>query len=90
MPTYEYETIPAAPGQRVRRFELYQPITASALTTDPETGAAVRRVISGGLGIFIDASPASDVPPCFSGASDPSESCAQPQMGCQGGRCALR
>jgi len=55
MPTYVYETIPANPKQQPRRFEVEQRMSAAALTTDPETGLPVRRVISGGLG-FIGAS----------------------------------
>ncbi len=50
MPTYLYETVPAA-GEAARRFELRQHIDEPALGTDPETGEPVRRVISGGLGI---------------------------------------
>jgi predicted nucleic acid-binding Zn ribbon protein len=49
MPTYVYETIPKNPGATPRRFEVRQAIADPPLTADPETGAPVRRVISGGL-----------------------------------------
>lgn len=49
MPTYTYETIPDA-GAPVRRFEVRQSMNDAPLTEDPETGAPVRRVISGGRG----------------------------------------
>ncbi len=49
MPTYEYETISADP-KKVRRFEVQQRMSEAPLTKDPETGEAVQRVISGGLG----------------------------------------
>ncbi len=46
MPTYVYETL----GEEKRRFEIRQSMTEPALTTDPETGEPVRRVIVGGYG----------------------------------------
>lgn len=49
MPTYVYETVPAKPGQGVRRFEFKQSMKDEPLTRDPETGLPVRRVISGGF-----------------------------------------
>ena len=48
MPTYVYET--TNPKTPVRRFEVRQSMKDAPLTTDPETGEPVRRVISGGLG----------------------------------------
>jgi hypothetical protein len=51
MPTYLYETLPGA-GARARRFELRQRFDEPALTSDPLTGEAVQRVISGGLGVL--------------------------------------
>jgi predicted nucleic acid-binding Zn ribbon protein len=51
MPTYVYETIPAA-GGRAKRFEVSQRMSEAPLTTHPETGEPVRRVISGGLGVL--------------------------------------
>ena len=53
MPTYIYETIPAA-GEDPLRFEVEQRMSAPALTTHPETGAPVRRVVTGGAGILCD------------------------------------
>lgn len=49
MPTYIYETIPDNPRVTPRRFEVRQGIDEAPLAADPETGAPVRRVISGGL-----------------------------------------
>jgi predicted nucleic acid-binding Zn ribbon protein len=49
MPTYVYETIPKTPASTPHRFEVRQAIGDPPLTADPETGAPVRRVISGGL-----------------------------------------
>ena len=51
MPTYVYETIPAA-GEEPVRFEVEQRISAPALTAHPDTGVPVRRVVSGGAGIL--------------------------------------
>jgi predicted nucleic acid-binding Zn ribbon protein len=48
MPTYIYETISAAP----ERFEIRQSFNDAALTSHPETGEPVRRVIAGGLAIL--------------------------------------
>ena len=53
MPTYVYQT--TDPGTPVRHYEIDQRMSADALTVHPETGEAIRRVISGGLG-FINAS----------------------------------
>ena len=90
MPTYEYETIPARAGGKPVRFELYQPITASALTTHPETGEPVRRVISGGLGIFTESKSSEGPPVCGSGACGRGEPCEMPAGGaCPGGVCGL-
>jgi predicted nucleic acid-binding Zn ribbon protein len=51
MPTYVYETIPTDPGVEPRRFEVFQRMADGALTRDPETGEAVRQIITGGNGI---------------------------------------
>lgn len=51
MATYIYETIPANPRKKPRRFELEQKMSEEALTKDPKTGEPVRRVITGGSGI---------------------------------------
>lgn len=52
MATYIYETIPEQPGESPRRFEVVQSMKDSPLTRDPQTGARVRRVISGGYGLM--------------------------------------
>lgn len=52
MTTYVYETIPAKTGERPRRFEVRQAMSAPALTKHPETGEPVRRVIAGGFGFI--------------------------------------
>jgi len=51
MPTYIYETID--PTRPVRRFEMTQSFKDTPLSADPETGEAVRRVISGGYGVMV-------------------------------------
>jgi hypothetical protein len=51
MPTYVYESIP--PDGRVpERFEVTQSMNDAPLTTHPETGDPVRRIVTGGLGIM--------------------------------------
>lgn len=51
MPVYVYETLPAA-GKKPRRFEVKQSMKDKPLTHDPDTGAPVRRVVSGGYGFY--------------------------------------
>ena len=53
MPTYVYETIPTKPDEQPRRFEVQQKMSDPALTTDPQTGEPVRRIITGGSGGWI-------------------------------------
>jgi len=48
MPTYIYETVEKPNTQ----FEVKQSMKDDPLTRHPETGAPVRRVISGGYGIL--------------------------------------
>ena len=50
MPTYVYGTI----AEPIERFEISQRMKDATLTRHPDTGIAIRRVISGGLG-FLDA-----------------------------------
>ena len=50
MATYIYETVPVNPKHKPRRFEVQQKMSDPPLTTDPETGLPVRRVIVGGSG----------------------------------------
>jgi len=52
MPTYLYETVPNSPEGEVSRFEIKQSFSDAPLTAHPETGAPVRRVISGGIGLL--------------------------------------
>jgi predicted nucleic acid-binding Zn ribbon protein len=52
MATYIYETIPQEPGETPVRFEIQQSMRDDALTRHPETGAPVRRVVTGGFGIM--------------------------------------
>jgi predicted nucleic acid-binding Zn ribbon protein len=52
MPIYIYETIPAAPNETARTFELRQSMKDDAFSHHPETGEPIRRVITGGLGIL--------------------------------------
>jgi len=52
MPTYVYETIPQKPRQKALRFEIKQSMMDAALTRHPDTGAPVRRVIAGGIGVI--------------------------------------
>ena len=51
MPIYVYETTDTA--KPVRRFEVKQSMRDQPLTVDPQTGEAVRRVISGGYGVLV-------------------------------------
>ncbi|MBL9158736.1 MAG: zinc ribbon domain-containing protein [Verrucomicrobiales bacterium] len=50
--TYLYETIPSREGEEVKRYEIQQSIHDLALTTHPETGEPIRRVILGGWGLI--------------------------------------
>ena len=51
MPTYLYETVPAAGNGAAKRFEVKQRFNDPPLEVHPETGVPVRRVISGGMGL---------------------------------------
>ena len=64
MTTYVYETIPQRPKEKPVRFEVQQAMTAPPLKTHPETGAPVRRVITGGYG-FISSHAAPPPPPAM-------------------------
>jgi predicted nucleic acid-binding Zn ribbon protein len=52
MPTYLYETLPSAPDEAIEQFEVKQSFSEPPLTAHPTTGAPVRRVISGGIGLM--------------------------------------
>ena len=62
MPTYLYETVPAASGAIPDRFEVRQGFSDAPLETHPATGAPVRRVISGGLGLMMKGSESAPIP----------------------------
>ncbi len=62
MTTYVYETIPEKKGAAVKRYEFRQSMKDAALTHHPETGEAVRRVVSGGFGIIKSGSSSAPVP----------------------------
>lgn len=49
MTTYVYETIPQKAGEKPRYHEIKQRMSESPLTTHPETGQRIRRVVLGGL-----------------------------------------
>jgi predicted nucleic acid-binding Zn ribbon protein len=51
VPTYIYET--TDPTKPVRTFEVKQSVHDDPLLSDPQTGEAVRRVISAGYSILI-------------------------------------
>ncbi len=51
MPIYVYETTDTS--KPILRYELKQSMNDEQLRVDPETGEAVRRVISGGYGVHI-------------------------------------
>jgi predicted nucleic acid-binding Zn ribbon protein len=51
VPTYIYET--TDPTKPIRNFEVKQSVHDEPLQSDPETGEAVRRIISAGYGILI-------------------------------------
>ena len=52
MPTYVYETIPQSADEQPARFEIKQSMKDAALTTHPESGKPVRRVVVGGTGMM--------------------------------------
>jgi predicted nucleic acid-binding Zn ribbon protein len=51
MPTYIYET--TDPAKPIRQLEVKQSVHDDPLVVDPETGEAVRRIISAGYSILI-------------------------------------
>ena len=55
MPIYVYETISDNQKAPARRFEVIQKMFDEKLKVDPKTGLAVRRIISGGIGIKLNA-----------------------------------
>nr|VFK26201.1 MAG: hypothetical protein BECKMB1821G_GA0114241_101911 [Candidatus Kentron sp. MB]VFK30833.1 MAG: hypothetical protein BECKMB1821I_GA0114274_101838 [Candidatus Kentron sp. MB]VFK75257.1 MAG: hypothetical protein BECKMB1821H_GA0114242_101838 [Candidatus Kentron sp. MB] len=78
MPTYTYETIPDNPSTPSRRFEIEQRMADDPLTSDPDTGLPVRRVISGGVGFL-----SGDMSSSFSSEPSMGSSCCSTGMcGC--------
>jgi len=69
MATYLYETILSKPGETPVTFEVQQSMKDAPLTTHPETGVPVRRVITGGFGFVSKggSSPAPQRPPTSGG-----------------------
>jgi predicted nucleic acid-binding Zn ribbon protein len=63
MPTYTYETVPSAPGEPTRRFDVRQAMSDPPLTSDPRTGEAVRRVFAAGYGVVTRGSGATGAQP---------------------------
>ena len=89
MATYVYETIPARSGQPSRRFEVIQSMKDAPLTCHPDTGEAVRRVITGGYGLMgVGEKKTPEAPPCAAGCACHSGGNSQfvPPC-CEGGQC---
>jgi len=74
MPTYVYETI----NEPVEHFEISQRMKDATLTRHPDTGVAIRRVISGGLGFLGGGEPAA---PGASGTMPPAGGCGSGMCG---------
>lgn len=53
MATYIYETIPQSDDEKPERFEIQQSMKDEPLSTHPDNGKPVRRVISGGYGFSV-------------------------------------
>ncbi len=68
MPTYEYRRPDGS------TFEVFQKISADALTEDPETGLPVTRIISGGAGLQFKGTGFYQTDYVKSGTGKPSES----------------
>lgn len=73
MATYVYETIPRQPGEAPQRFEVVQSMKDAPLQRHPDTGAPVRRVITGGFGLIEKAGakspPAAPAASCAAGCA---------------------
>ena len=67
MTTYVYETIPTNESEEPRLFEIQQSMQDAPLTTHPETGEPVRRVILGGYGLMKENSSQSEDGDCGPG-----------------------
>lgn len=77
MPTYLYETIPAIPTEQVERFQLRQGFNDPPLVVHPDTGAPVRRVISGGMGLVNKGRDSSALPEAGPGCGPGSCGCGR-------------
>ena len=75
MPTYVYETIPQKPGEVPRILEFKQSVEDEPLSTDPETGEPIRRLILGNFGMLTSRDP---------GGRSSSGSCCGSDSGCCG------
>lgn len=74
MATYIYETIPATSDEQPERFEVQQSMKDEPLTTHPDNGKPVRRVITGGFGFSVSGSATAPAPS--------SHSCCGGSCGC--------
>ncbi|MEX2043827.1 MAG: zinc ribbon domain-containing protein [Opitutus sp.] len=52
MTTYVYETIPSKAGDKPQYIEIKQSMNDKPLTTHPDSGEAIRRVVLGGYGVL--------------------------------------
>lgn len=62
MAIYLYQTVPSIEGEPVRTYEIRQSMRDAALSEHPETKEAIRRVITGGLGIMTSSKGGSSPP----------------------------
>ncbi len=63
MATYVYETIPSSDSEEPVRFEFKQSVNDDPLTKHPDTGAPVKRVITGGYRFNVSGSEKSSSAP---------------------------
>jgi predicted nucleic acid-binding Zn ribbon protein len=73
MPTYIYETVADTKGA-TKRYEIEQRMSAAPLERHPDTGEAIHRVITGGLG-FIGAESRGSTPAPAAGGACGSSHC---------------
>jgi len=52
MPIYLYETVSGKSGEKPTQYEIKQGMHDEPLTSHPETGEVIRRIIMGGLGVL--------------------------------------
>ena len=75
MTTYVYETIPQKAGEKPRYHEIKQSMNAAPLTTHPETGEPIRRVVLGGFGVLFSGKSGSQSPSAGASSCGPSCGC---------------